>query len=58
MSDRIWGYGNHVGDWQNDYWDRNQDVLTPKGITVILGIASLGSAVGLFFGRWMRKVRR
>jgi len=58
MSDRVWGYGERLGDWQNDYWDRNQDVLTPKGGAVIVGIASLGSAVGLFFGRWMRKVRR
>ncbi len=58
MSDRMWSYGDHGGDWHNDYWDQNQDVLTLKKVAIILGIASLGSAVGSFFGRWMRKVRR
>jgi hypothetical protein len=63
MGDRIWGYGEGVGDWWHQFWRRDParadaDFLTGKAIAWSWGIAIVGAAVGLFFGRWMRKVRR
>lgn len=63
MGDRIWGYGESVGDWRNQFWrlDPNgsdADLLTLKVIVNSWAIAVVGSGIGLFFGRWMRKVRR
>lgn len=63
MSDRIWGYGEPAGDWRNQFWrlDPNgadADLLTMKTVGISWIIAVVSSAIGLFFGRWMRKVRR
>lgn len=63
MGNRVWGYNVAAGDWQTQFWrmDPNKsdaDVLTIPAIVLIWTIASTGSWVGLFFGRWMRKVRR
>jgi hypothetical protein len=63
MGDRIWGYGEGVGNWWHEFWRRDParadaDFLTVKAIAWSWGIAIAGAAVGLFFGRWMRKVRR
>jgi hypothetical protein len=57
LSDRIWGYGESVGDWRNQFW-HNSNVLTFGAIKLSWIIAVVASAIGLFFGRWMRKVRR
>jgi hypothetical protein len=63
MSDRVFGYNFPKGEWQTHFWrlDPSQprfDPITIRSIIVILGFASLSSWVGLFFGRWMRKVQR
>jgi hypothetical protein len=63
MGDRIWGYGETIGDWRNQYWRQDAgsadaDYLTPKAIAFSWAFAVVGAAIGLFFGRWMRKVRR
>jgi hypothetical protein len=63
MSDRIWSYGSASGDWHHEFWrlDRkssNPDVLTLGGLLISWTIACCSSWVGLFFGDWMRKVRR
>jgi hypothetical protein len=63
MSDRVFGYNFPKGEWQTQFWrlDPNQpnaDPITISAIVVTLALASASSWVGLFFGRWMRKVRR
>lgn len=63
MSDRVFGYNFPKGEWQTQFWRLDPshprfDPLTISSVAVILGLASISSWVGLFFGSWMRKVRR
>lgn len=63
MSDRIWSYSSRAGEYRYQFWgDRPRDpapgMLSLAAIGLTWVIASVASAVGLFFGRWMRKVRR
>jgi hypothetical protein len=63
MSDRVFGYNFPKGEWQTQFWrldpsKPNADPITIFSIVVTLALASASSWVGLFFGRWMRKVRR
>ena len=63
MGNRIWGYGVASGDWHFRFWhvDPNGpevDILTIRAAVVTWILAVVSSGVGLFFGRWMRKVRR
>jgi hypothetical protein len=63
MSDRVFGYSFPKGEWQTQFWrldpgNPNFDPLTISSILVTLAFASASSWVGLFFGRWMRKVHR
>jgi hypothetical protein len=63
MSDRIWSYSSRPGEWRMQFWsDRPRSgapaTLSVAAITLSWVIASFSSGVGIFFGRWMRKVRR
>jgi len=63
MSDRVFGYNFPKGEWQTQFWrldptKPNADPITISSIAVTLALASASSWVGLFFGSWMRKVRR
>lgn len=63
MGDRVFGYNFPKGDWQGEFWHtdphkKNADPITISAIAIILALASVSSWVGLFFGGWMRKVRR
>jgi len=63
MSDRMFGYNFPKGEWQMQFWHvdpqkPNVDPITISSIAIILGLATVSSWVGLFFGGWMRKVRR
>jgi hypothetical protein len=63
MSDRVFGYNFPKGDWQTQFWrldpgKPNADPITILSVLVTIALASASSWVGLFFGRWMRKVRR
>jgi len=55
MGDRIWSYGNHRSDWQNQFWQPDFNMMDVLKSWLF---ASAGSWVGLFLGDWMRKVRR
>lgn len=57
LSDRIWGYSNHVDHWTREYWQRD-NTLTFEGLATTLAIASLMCWLGLLMGGWMRKVQR
>jgi len=63
FSDRVFGYNFPKGEWQTQFWrldptKPNADPINISSIFVVLVLASISSWVGLFFGRWMRKVRR
>jgi hypothetical protein len=63
MSDRVFGYNFPKGEWQTQFWrldssSAHADPITISSVMVTLAFASASSWVGLFFGRWMRKVRR
>ena len=63
MGDRVWGYGNGRGQWWHEFWDNTSklsmtDVLISHTMFVSWLYACAGSWIGLFFGDWMRKVRR
>jgi hypothetical protein len=63
MGDRIWSYSFRPGEWQDQFWridptEPRYDPLNISAMLVAWALASGSSWVGLFFGRWMRKVRR
>lgn len=63
MGDRVFGYNFPKGEWQTRFWHvdpsrPDADPLTLSAGLITLALASLSSWVGLFFGAWMRKVRR
>lgn len=63
MSDRHFGYNVSAGAWHHQFWFQDPskpdaDPLKPSGILMAWAIASVSAGIGLFFGRWMRKVRR
>jgi hypothetical protein len=62
MGDRIWGYGNVRSESWHQFWGGDgqrpdSSVFAVAGLHSWL-FACAGSWVGLFFGDWMRKVRR
>jgi len=63
MSDRIWSYGSSMGKWHHEFWRldpkrTDADLFTSRAVIISLVAASISSWLGLFFGRWMRKVTR
>jgi hypothetical protein len=63
MGDRIWGYGNGRGDWWHQFSDNTSqlsmaDLLISAALLRSWLFACASCWVGLFFGDWMRKVRR
>jgi hypothetical protein len=63
MGNRVWGYNVGSGDWQTQFWHANPtapnaDLLNFSKIATGWALASVSAGVGLFFGGWMRKVRR
>lgn len=56
MGNRIWNYSARLGDWQTRFWE--SDSMTFAAALKIWILAAVGAGLGLFFGRWMRKVRR
>ncbi len=60
---RIWSYGNHLGEWTTRFWrvnpaNPNADLLTFRALVICWVLASGASWLGLLLGGWMRKVRR
>ena len=63
MGNRVWGYNVDAGEWHHQFWhqDPNRpdlDRFTLAAAAISWVLASVSSWVGLFFGDWMRKVRR
>ena len=61
--DRIWSYGNHLGDWNHNFWradagSSDADPLTLRALSIAWALAAVTSWLGLLLGGWMRKVQR
>jgi hypothetical protein len=61
--DRIWSYGNHLGDWNHQFWradalSSDADPLTLRALAIAGVVAVVTSWLGLLWGGWMRKVQR
>ena len=56
-ADRIWGYGDKLGDWTRQFW-RGDNPFTVQSMAWISGLAIFTSWLGLLLGGWMRKVQR
>jgi hypothetical protein len=58
MSDRVWSYGSGRGKWHHEFWQLDANPFTLRAVAISWVFACASSWVGLFFGDWMRKVRR
>ncbi len=58
MGNRVWGYNVPAGEWQTRFWQIDNDPVSTSAIAISWVIAGISSWIGLFLGRWMRKVRR
>ncbi len=56
--DRQWDYSSTPGDWRYEYWNQEQDPVTPKALGIALLLAVVSTRLGLWWGQWMSKVRR
>jgi hypothetical protein len=60
---RVWSYGDRLGDWTTQFWRVNPsssdaNLLTLSALAVAWGFAAFTSWLGLLLGGWMRKVQR
>jgi hypothetical protein len=60
---RVWGYGNRLGDWTTRFWraapsDPDASLLTIPSLAGSWALAAGSSWLGLLLGGWMRKVQR
>ena len=59
VGNRVWSYGDSLGDWTKQFWNVN---LTRAAVLSALawswGWAAATSWLGLLLGGWMRKVQR
>jgi hypothetical protein len=56
--DRHWSYGSTLGEWQYEFWNLDEDPMTPSAAGTAFLLALLSSRVGLWWGDWMARVRR
>lgn len=56
--DMQWSYGDEPGAYRYEFWDLDEDPVTPAGIGTALVLAAVSTQVGLWWGSWMSKVRR
>jgi hypothetical protein len=63
VGNRVWSYGNKLGDWNTQFWrvnpsDSDANLLTIPALGLCLALAAVTSWLGLLLGGWMRKVQR
>jgi hypothetical protein len=56
--DRQWDYSSTPGDWRYEFWNQEEDPVTPKALGIALLLAIGSTRLGLWWGQWMSKVRR
>ena len=57
-SDRYWSYSSTPGPWRYEFWNAEENPLTPKAVGIALLLAVGSTGLGLWWGQWMAKVRR
>lgn len=60
---RVWSYGNQLGDWTTRFWHHYnghpaKPVFTFSALSIIWLLSSVNCWLGLLLGGWMRKVQR
>jgi hypothetical protein len=63
VGNRVWSYGNQLGDWTTRFWRVNPsnsdaNLLTLPAMSLAWALAAVTSWLGLLLGGWMRKVQR
>jgi hypothetical protein len=63
VGNRVWSYGNQLGDWTTRFWrvnpsDSDANLLTLPAMSLAWALAAVTSWLGLLLGGWMRKVQR
>jgi hypothetical protein len=63
VGNRVWSYGNQLGDWTTQFWHVNPagadaNLLTIPALAISWALAAGSSWIGLLLGGWMRKVQR
>jgi hypothetical protein len=63
VGNRVWSYGNHLGEWNTRFWrvdagDSDFNPLTIRSVALGWALAAVSSWLGLQLGGWMRKVQR
>lgn len=58
VGDMQWTYSNTPGPWQHEFWDLEEDPVTPGTLGRALLLATGSSLVGLGWGAWMARVKR
>jgi hypothetical protein len=63
VGNRVWSYGNQLGDWTTRFWrvnpsDSDANLLTLPAMSIAWALAAATSWLGLLLGGWMRKVQR
>jgi hypothetical protein len=63
VGNRVWSYGNQLGDWTTRFWrvnpsDSDANLLTLSAMSLAWALAAATSWLGLLLGGWMRKVQR
>ncbi|HEX6862603.1 MAG TPA: hypothetical protein VF414_07305, partial [Thermoanaerobaculia bacterium] len=56
--DMQWSYGDEPGAYRYEFWQLDEDPVTPAGIGTALLLAAVSTQVGLWWGSWMARVRR
>jgi hypothetical protein len=63
VGNRVWSYGNQLGDWTTRFWrvnpsDSDANLLTLSAMSLAWALAAATSWLGLLLGGWMRMVQR
>ncbi|HET9225715.1 MAG TPA: hypothetical protein VFR31_03550 [Thermoanaerobaculia bacterium] len=56
--DMQWSYGDEPGAYRHEFWQLDEDPVTPAGLGAAFLLAALSARVGLWWGGWMSRVRR
>lgn len=56
--DMQWSYGNTPGAFRYEFWDADEDPVTPRALGRAWVLATGASLLGLGWGSWMARVKR
>ncbi len=56
--DQHWSYDTRLGDWRYEFWNLDENPMTPAAGAISVVLAAVSSGLGLWWGGWMARVRR